>query len=88
MTKVLDLDEKLFSQATKITGIENPNVLMRIVLNEFVRTRSSVISVSNPDKKTNKNLVEKLLGCISKEKYEKMQKELNEMRNEWERNIY
>ncbi|MCL1947505.1 MAG: hypothetical protein FWF51_10225 [Chitinivibrionia bacterium] len=88
MTKVLDLDEKLLSQATKITGIENPNVLIRIVLNEFVRTRSSVIPNSNPDKKINKKLIEKLSGCISKEKYEKMQKELSEMRNEWERNIY
>jgi hypothetical protein len=60
MTKVLDLNEKLLSQATKITKNENPN----------------------------KKIVEKLLGCISKEKYEKMQKELSEMRNEWERNTY
>jgi hypothetical protein len=83
MTKILDLDEKLLLQATKITGIENPNVLMQIVLNEFVRLRSVETSVMDSDKKPSEKLSDKLLGSVSKEKYEKIQKELNIMRNEW-----
>jgi len=88
MTKVLDLDENLLLQATKITGVENLNVLMQIALNEFVRAHASEVSLVDGCTKSNGKLSEKLLGCISKENYEIMKTELSEMRNEWERNIY
>jgi HAMP domain-containing protein len=40
------------------------------------------------DKTTSKQkLSERFSGCISKEKTEELQQELNKMRNEWERNI-
>ncbi len=38
--------------------------------------------------KTKQKLSERFAGCLSKERAEELQKELNQMRNEWERDIY
>ncbi len=88
MTRMIDLDEKLLSQASMISGIENPNVLMQMLLNDFVRMRKPESFEVKSSEKKNAKLVERLIGCISKERAEELHKELEEMRNEWERDIY
>lgn len=37
--------------------------------------------------KTKQKLSERFAGCLSKERAEELQKELTQMRNEWERDI-
>jgi predicted glycosyl hydrolase (DUF1957 family) len=86
MTKFA-IDENLLNNAVKIAGVENPSILMQMLLNEYVNMRTPLL-LERTEKKTNKKLSERLSGSISKEDYEIMKKELEEMRNEWERNIY
>ena len=38
--------------------------------------------------KAKQKLSERFAGCLSKERAEELQKELTQMRNEWERDIY
>ena len=87
MTKFA-VDENLLNNAVKIAGVENPSVLMQMLLNEYVSQRTPPVSFENNGKGKNAKLSERLLGCISREQGERMQKELIEMRNEWERDIY
>ena len=87
MTKFA-VDENLLNNAVKIAGVDNPSVLVQMLLNEYVSMRTPLISLERRNVKPNKKpLSERLLGCISKEDGEIMQKELKEMRKEWERNI-
>lgn len=44
--------------------------------------------IENNTAKTKQKLSERFAGCLSKERAEELQKELTQMRNEWERDIY
>ena len=44
--------------------------------------------IENKTAPVKKKLSERFAGCISKERTEELQKELVQMRNEWERDIY
>lgn len=44
--------------------------------------------IENKTTKTKQKLSERFAGCLSKERAEELQKELIQMRNEWERDIY
>lgn len=44
--------------------------------------------IENNTTKTKQKLSERFAGCLSKERAEELQKELTQMRNEWERDIY
>lgn len=46
-----------------------------------------IIKLLKDNTTTKQKLSERFSGCISKEKTEELQQELNKMRNEWERNI-
>jgi hypothetical protein len=44
--------------------------------------------IENSPPPDNQKLSERFAGCLSKERTEELQKELSQMRNEWERNTY
>ena len=44
--------------------------------------------IENKTTKTKQKLSERFAGCLSKERAEELQKELIQMRNEWERDTY
>ena len=44
--------------------------------------------VNDESNKVNQKLSERFAGCLSKERAEELQKELTQMRNEWERDTY
>ena len=44
--------------------------------------------IENKTASIKQKLSERFAGCLSKEKTEKFQKELTQMHNEWERDIY
>jgi hypothetical protein len=44
--------------------------------------------IENKAKITKQKLSERFAGCISKEREEELQKELIQMRNEWEKDIF
>lgn len=44
--------------------------------------------IENKPDRVKQKLSERFAGCLSKERTEELQKELAQMRNEWERDIY
>jgi hypothetical protein len=44
--------------------------------------------IENKTAPVKQKLSERFAGCLSKERTEELQKELTQMRNEWERNTY
>ena len=44
--------------------------------------------IENKTIKAKQKLSERFAGCLSKERAEELQKELTQMRNEWERDTY
>jgi hypothetical protein len=44
--------------------------------------------IENKPDRVRQKFSERFAGCLSKERTEELQKELTQMRNEWERNTY